>query len=318
MSYRVAVRALCEFTAKRGDLDLRFTPAPSAQDGIKGHTLVQGRRAAGYLAEIPLEGQYRHLQVVGRADGYDPQQGQLEEIKTHRGDLDLMAANQRELHWAQLRIYGHLLLQKQAMQQLRLALVYFDIDSQQETVFYEHHTDATLQHYFELQCACFLAWADSELAQRQRRDAELAAMPFPFAAFRTGQRELAASVYNAQRKACCLLAQAPTGIGKTIATLFPALKACPGQKIDKVFFLTAKNSGRQLALDALQQLQAATPSLRVLELVARDKACEHPDLACHGESCPLARGFYDRLPAARAAALAGGWAQIWAQVRARV
>ena len=103
------------------------------------------------------------------------------------------------------------------------------------------------------------------------------------------------------------MAQAPTGIGKTIGTLFPVLKACPAQKIDKIFFLSAKTSGRQLALDALQTLQPAQtdePPWRILELVARDKACEYPELACHGESCPLAQGFYDRLPAARSAAAA--------------
>ncbi len=104
----------------------------------------------------------------------------------------------------------------------------------------------------------------------------------------------------------CLLTQAPTGIGKTMGTLFPLLKAAPAQGIDKVFFLAAKTSGRQTALDALTRLSHSAPALplRVLELVARDKACEHPDKACHGESCPLARGFYDRLPAARAAAVA--------------
>ncbi|HBY50667.1 MAG TPA: ATP-dependent DNA helicase, partial [Alcanivorax sp.] len=96
------------------------------------------------------------------------------------------------------------------------------------------------------------------------------------------------------------LTEAPTGIGKTVGTLFPLLKAMPGQKLDKIFFLSAKTPGRKLALDALETLDPAP--LRTLELVARDKSCEHPDKACHGESCPLAQGFYDRLPAARAAA----------------
>jgi DNA excision repair protein ERCC-2 len=100
-----------------------------------------------------------------------------------------------------------------------------------------------------------------------------------------------------------LLAQAPTGIGKTVGTLFPMLKAMPGQQLDQVFFLTAKGSGRQLALEAAERVQAGQPLLRTLELVARDKACEHPELACHGDSCPLAKGFYDRLAAARADAL---------------
>lgn len=100
------------------------------------------------------------------------------------------------------------------------------------------------------------------------------------------------------------MAQAPTGIGKTLGTVFPMLKAMPGQQLDKLFFLTAKTPGRKLALDAAEVLFERSPGLplRVLELVARDKACEHPEQACHGESCPLAKGFYDRLPAARQAA----------------
>ncbi len=100
------------------------------------------------------------------------------------------------------------------------------------------------------------------------------------------------------------MAQAPTGIGKTIGTIFPLLKAFAPQQLDKVYFLTAKTPGRKLALDASQVLFTSSPGLqlRVLELVARDKACEHLDKACHGDSCPLAKGFYDRLPAARIAA----------------
>ena len=101
------------------------------------------------------------------------------------------------------------------------------------------------------------------------------------------------------------MAQAPTGIGKTLGTLFPLLKAMVPQQLDKVLFLTAKTPGRALALEAVQRVMHASPelALRSLELVARDKACEYPGTACHGEACPLARGFYDRLPAARTAAM---------------
>ena len=306
MNYVVAVRALCEFTAKQGDLDLRFTPSPSAQEGIAGHTLVTGRRAPGYQAEISLKGQYQCLSVRGRADGYDPAQNQLEEIKTYRGDLSLMPDNHRQLHWAQLKIYGWLLCQKLELSELRLALVYFDIASQKETVLTECHTAAALEAYFDEQCGRFLAWAEQELAHRSARDRLLTDLRFPHPSFRAGQRELAAAVYQAARKGRCLMAQAPTGIGKTIGTLFPLLKACPSEKLDKVFYLTAKTSGRKLALDALALIGNSEPalSLRVLELVAREKACEYPDKSCHGASCPLANGFYDRLPQARSAALA--------------
>ena len=108
-TYVVAVRALCEFTAKVGDLDLRFTPSPTAQEGIAGHGVVTSRRGPQYQAELSLSGDFGPLHVRGRADGYDAEQNLIEEIKTHRGDLARMPANHRQLHWAQLRVYGHLL-----------------------------------------------------------------------------------------------------------------------------------------------------------------------------------------------------------------
>lgn len=304
MSYRVAVRALCEFTAKVGDLDLRFTPSPTALEGIAGHAQVSARRGEGYEREVALEGQYGKLMVRGRADGYDPARNRLEEIKTFRGDLERQPANHRQLHWAQAKIYGWLLCQTRQLDEVELALVYFDVASHKETLFVERHGAQSLRLFFETQCQAFLDWAEQELAHRDARNQALTALGFPHADFRTGQRQLAEAVYKAACTGTTLMAQAPTGIGKTLGTLFPQLKAFPGQQLDKLFFLAAKTSGRRLALDALQTLQRnGAGELRVLELIARDKACEHPDKACHGESCPLAKGFYDRLPAARAAAL---------------
>ena len=332
--YTVAVRELCAFTAKHGDLDLRFTPAPTALEGIAGHAVAAARRGAGYRSEVPLTGQYQNLRVRGRADGFDPASRRLDEVKTFKGSLQRQPAVQRHLHWAQAKVYGWLLCQQEGWDALDVALVYLDMGAaaQQETVLVEPCSAQDLQQHFEQHCARFLAWAGQQLAHRTARDAALQALRFPLGEFRTGQRALAEAVYRAAAGGRCLLAQAPTGIGKTLGTLFPLLKAAPRQKLDKLFFLTAKTSGRQVALQALEQLAAGLPStpdtgtapgdsianasaqdrlaaahalpLRVLELVARDKACVHPDKACHGQSCPLAQGFYDRLPAARQAALA--------------
>ncbi|MCY1393016.1 DNA repair helicase (rad3) [compost metagenome] len=305
MGYSVAVRALCEFTAKCGDLDLRFTPAPTAQEGIAGHALVAARRGEGYQTEVVLSGEYGPLRVRGRADGYDPAQNRLEEVKTYRGDLQRMPDNHRQLHWAQVKVYGWLLCQQEELTEIELALVYLDIGSQKETLLIERHRAEDLRRFFEEQCTRFIAWAEQELAHASARNTALEALGFPHAEFRQGQRQLAEAVYKAVSTGCCLMAQAPTGIGKTLGTLFPLLKAVPRQGLDKVFFLAAKTPGRQLALDALAQTRAEP--LRVLELVARDKACEHPENACHGESCPLARGFYERLPAARWEAAERRW-----------
>ncbi|NUU38041.1 ATP-dependent DNA helicase [Pseudomonas sp. C2B4] len=304
MNYSIAVRALCEFTAKTGDLDLRFTPSPTALEGIVGHRTVASRRSEGYQSEIALEGLFEGLTVKGRADGYDPAQNCLEEVKTYRGDLSKQPGNHRQLHWAQAKIYGWLMCRKLQLEQINLALVYFDIVSEKETCLVESFSATQLGQFFEQQCTRFLHWAEQETVHREGRNRAAQQLAFPHADFRPGQRHLAESVFKAVSTGRCLMAQAPTGIGKTVGTLFPMLKALAPQQLDKVFFLTAKTPGRKLALDAAQVIldRANAPPLRVLEMIARDKACEHPDKACHGESCPLAQGFYDRLPAARQAA----------------
>ena len=266
---------------------------------------MAARRDANYQSEVSLQGDYKTLTVRGRADGYEPGGNRLEEVKTYRGDLHAMDDNKRALHWAQVKIYGWLLCRDRGLQDINLALVYFDISSAQETPLIEHFTSTCLREYFENLCALFLAWAERELAHRTARDTALSQLAFVHPKFRPGQRELAEAVYKTASNGKCLMAQATTGIGKTIGTVFPLLKAMPTQKLDKLFFLAAKTPGRQLALGAMALIEQSSTKrpLRVLELVARDKACEHPDKACHGDSCPLAKGFYDRLPQARYAAV---------------
>lgn len=137
MLYQVAVRMLCEFSAKRGDLDLRLTSSPSALEGIAGHTLVTSRYPTYCQRKVALDGRYRYLQVRDRAGGYDPQMNCLEEIKTHRDDLTLQPASHRYLHWAQTRAYGRLLCAERKLEKVELALVYLEVDSQKEVRFVE-------------------------------------------------------------------------------------------------------------------------------------------------------------------------------------
>ena len=120
---KVAVRTLCEFAARKGDLDFRYTPAPTAEEGIAGHQSVQARRGYGYESEYLLTGECQGLQLSGRADLYNLHKGLLEEIKTHRGDLSRIREHQRALHRAQLRAYGALLCRQEGRQKLELSLV---------------------------------------------------------------------------------------------------------------------------------------------------------------------------------------------------
>ncbi len=316
-TYTVSVRSLCEFVAKRGDLDRRFTPSATALEGLAGQAAVVARRGPDYESEVALEGFSGILRVRGRADGYDAARHCVEEIKTIRGHPDDIPENRRHLHWAQLETYGALLCRQRGLDEVHLALVYVDAGTQSETVLRQLSSAADLDAAFEARCLSFTAWAVQEAAHRAARDAALTELPFPPGEFRPGQRTLAEAVYRAATNGRCLLAQAPTGIGKTLGTLYPLLRAMPGQRLDKIGYLTCKGTGRITALDALQRLREATPgrALRVLTLVAKEQACEHPDKACHGDACPLAQGFYDRLPAARAEATAEGWLDPAAQRR---
>ena len=315
--YTVSVRELCEFTAKHGDLDRRFTPSATAQEGLQGQQTVAGRRGADYETELALQTEQGGLRVRGRADGYDPRRRTLEEVKTLRGRHEDIPDNRRQLHWAQLQTYGALFCRTRAVEEVALALVYFDTLTQTETELRQVYGAAELEALFAQRCTAFAAWAEQEARHRQARDAALATLPFPPGAWRPGQRLLAEAVYRHTVRGQALLAQAPTGIGKTIGTLYPLLRAVPGQGVDKLAFLTCKGTGRLTALEALGSVREAmpAPTLRVLSLVAKEQACEHPDKACHGQACPLALGFYDRLPAARAEAVAEGWLDAAAQRR---
>ncbi|GAA0846015.1 helicase C-terminal domain-containing protein [Marinobacter szutsaonensis] len=308
---KAAVRTLCEFAARAGDLDFRYTPAPSSEEGIAGHQTIQSRRGYGYKSEYLLTGECLEIKLSGRADVYDPHRGRLEEIKTHRGDLARIREHQRALHRAQLRAYGALLCKQEKLKKIELVLVYYDTGRDKESQLAETANADELWQELEELCRRFRAWAEQEEHHRNQRNAALARLNFPFADFRPRQRQLAETAYKNAMTGGTLLLEAPTGLGKTLGTLFPGLMAMARADQDRLFYLTCRNTARQLALDAVDKLRAAQDgsvdwSLRVLELVAKDDACEHPDKACHGDSCPLAKGFFDRLPDARAEAVQSG------------
>ena len=303
----VSVRALCAFAARQGDLDLRFTPSPTAQQGREGHLLVARRRGESYESEIVLSADWGDLRVSGRADGYDPRNNELEEIKTHRGRIEDIPANQQALHRAQARLYGGMFCEARGLEQLTVTRVYLEIGLEAESRVGETLSAAALREFAGSLCERYVGWARREALHREQRQRWLATLSFPLPEFRPGQRELAAAVW----RACCrgerLRVEAPTGLGKTLGTLYPALRAMAERPLDRIAILSARTTARQVALDAFAQIRAqhephSPLPIRVIEIVARERACEHPDKACHGESCPLARGFYDRLPAARSQA----------------
>ncbi|HEY1051609.1 MAG TPA: hypothetical protein VGE39_17675, partial [Prosthecobacter sp.] len=198
--FRVSVTELCEFTAKEGDLDARFRPAPSPQEGMAGHLKLWARRGKEYEREIALRSSYGDLEIHGRADSYCSANNELEEFKTHRGKVERIAANRRALHWAQLKLYGYQLCLARGLQNIQLTLVYFDIDREVETPFSESYTFDQLSDFYVQHCQVFEVWAQKQMEHRKALASAISDLQFPFEGFHSGQRQLAEQVYRVSRQ----------------------------------------------------------------------------------------------------------------------
>lgn len=308
---RASVRQVVEFSLHESDLSPAAFAARRMREGAAAHRARQSagaREETAYLAEQSLSADYAAgeiaLRVSGRADGLllaADGARIVEEIKLGTAENPLVPA-----HRAQAAMYGHMLCQKEGLTGVRLRILYVDENGSPVRLYEEDADDARLQAEFEALCAAYCAWEKRLLARRQERDASLSGLAFPYDGYRAGQRRFAANVYVAIREKKRLFAQAPTGIGKTMAALYPAALALGEGRCARVLMLTARTTGRRSAMDALAVLRADGARLLAVEIAAKDKVCPMEKRDCRPEVCPYAKGFYDRLPTALAEALSGG------------
>jgi len=303
------VRDLVEFALRRGDLGgaRDFVGPNRALAGTRGHQRLQRSRPAGYEKEVRLcydvEDAELILRVQGRIDGILATQEEvlLEEIKTvQRGPVH----EADPLHWAQARLYGYIYAQDHSLQGIALLLTYLDLETGELTEFRERYSFADLSAFFEGAVAIYLGWVRERFQWCQQRDETVRKLAFPFGDYRPGQRELAVAAYRVLARGGRLYLEAPTGIGKTISVLFPAVKALGEGKLERIFYLTARTLGRAVALKAFADLRQAGLRLRTLTLTAKEKLCVQEGQPCDPASCPFARGYYDRCKAAMRDALA--------------
>jgi DNA excision repair protein ERCC-2 len=303
----IAIAELARFCHRSGDIDHRFTPSPTGVEGVAGHQRVYARRPPSYLSEFAVH--YEHcepqlrLTLRGRADGYDPQQGLVEEIKTCRVAPDSMPEPVAQLHFAQGRLYAAIIAAQGSLAGLEVRVTWLNIDSEQEFSRSEHYSSAELAGFLADTLSRFSAWLHHLAQLKRERDVSIVALALPYGGFRPGQRKLAELVYKCVDQGGQLLLEAPTGSGKTAAVLFPALKALATGKHEKVVFLTSRTVGRRAAQNTLADFAAAGYRGTALSLTARDKICLSPGRACHGDDCPYARNYYDKLPEAMRAAI---------------
>ena len=308
---RMSVRAVVETTLHESDLSPAAGAAKRMREGAAAHRARQrgeGARDEAYRAEVALAadyaGEHVTLRVTGRADGITLRAdgvSVIEEIKLGAPGMPLVPA-----HMAQAAMYGHMLCEKEGMGGVCLRILYVDAQGGRLQTYEEERSAASLEEAFCRLCEAAAAWEERKFLRRQARDRSLAGMGFPFGHYRPGQRRFAQNVYVAIRERRRLFAQAPTGIGKTMAALYPALLAIRDGHCARAVFLTARVTGRRSAVDALVRLHDAGAALLAAEIAAKDKVCPQGIRDCRPEVCPCAEGFYDRLPQALEEALCTG------------
>ncbi|MFK7890830.1 MAG: hypothetical protein AB8B63_08445, partial [Granulosicoccus sp.] len=314
---KVSVTTLAGFACREGDLVTDGVAGPSSSQGIAAHKRVQKELLESTTGDSPVEVEVslscsctiagREIDLSGRLDWIDSSLPCLGEIKTTLVPPEHLPDSQKSLHWAQLYLYGYIFLQQNAedvqhAESLELCLLYINIRANETHRETRHVCVNELYNYAERALAVYLAWSEKVDQCAQAMQSSARELAFPFENYRQGQRDMAAAVFRACRDGQPLVCEAPTGIGKTISSLYPAIRSMGEGQLKQIVYLTAKVAGRLSASRALLQLQQAGLVVNALEIRAKQSSCFCANGRCERDAdgrCPMSVGFYDRLPAAR-------------------
>lgn len=305
LPHSISVRNLVEFVMQSGDLSTGgFQRRDRAQLGTQGHKRVQRSRPEEYETEVEIvcqvEGTEAPMVIRGRIDGLYASKVPviIEEIKTTTLSLELVIEDHNPLHWAQAQCYAYMYALQYHLSEICIHLTYYQLDSQEEKTFERQFTWADLETFFSNLITPYLEWFQKVHTWQVRRDQSIEQLEFPYEEYRPGQRDMAVAVYKTIRANDRSYIQSPTGVGKTIATLFPAVKALGLGLAEKIFYLTAKTSGRLVAEKALDDMRQSNLYLRSVTLTAKEKICFCPPVNCDPEVCIFARGYFDKVKGA--------------------
>lgn len=299
---KISVRNLVEFILRSGDIDNRHGRAAqkeAMQEGSRIHRKIQRRMGADYQPEVSLKIELEREQYVlileGRADGIIVRDGQtiIDEIKGIYQNVNLLEAPVL-VHLAQAKCYAYIVALQQGLAEISVQMTYCNLDTEEIKRFQEHYTFEEISEWFLTVVSAYDKWAEFQYRARQERNLSIEKLEFPFP-YREGQKGLAAGVYRTISRGKNLFIQAPTGTGKTITTVFPAVKAVGQGLADKIFYLTARTITRTVAKEAFDLLRTQGYRGRVLTITAKEKLCLCEEMDCNPIHCPYAKGHYDRV-----------------------
>lgn len=298
---KMSVKALAEFLYQQGDLTSSFLSAERANIGTRIHHKLQKQGGEHYQSEVFLKEETIiddiRFVIDGRADGIiDSEKGIIiDEIKSISCDFEDIQEDMNQAHWAQAYGYAYIYAKQQALASVIVQLTYYQIDIDQVKQFHHEMTFAQLEAFYMDMLKAYTVWAKRSRDFQKLRDESIQALSFPFPSYREGQRELAVAVYKTILDEDILFAQAPTGIGKTISTLFPAIKAIGEHKTERIFYLCAKNITATVAKDSIRHMLLKGLHIRSVAIIAKDKMCMLEERNCDPKACPYAKGYYNKV-----------------------
>lgn len=296
-----SVRNMIEFVMRSGDIDNSYRSMTRMQEGTKVHQRIQAAYGPNYQKEVVLKNTTLFdgilYEVEGRADGLyvDEETVMIDEIKSTTRALTDLDPNENQLHWAQAKCYAYFYSVEHDIPMIEVQLTYSNVDEddvlQEKKAFSQ---EALEMFYLEL-IEKFHVFSQKLIAWRKKRDASVEGLAFPFPTYREGQRSMAVGVYQAIEEGKNLFVDAPTGIGKTMSTVYPAVMAVPAFGIEKVFYLTARTTTRVEAEKAIVRLAENGLEIKSCAITSKERMCLNGEVKCNPVDCPYAKGHFDRV-----------------------
>lgn len=302
-SLRLSVHQLVDFLLRSGDIDNRVFNRSSMNEGSRLHAVYQSKQSSNYMSEyqlaVSLTVDEIDILLEGRADGIIKRSDGsyvIDEIKTTVEELKVFHEENLEWHLGQAKCYAYMFAKLNDLEFIGVKLTYIRQGKEKE-----QFIDTYVFNYLELEqfvidlIGQYLEFYNIIFEKINKRNESIKTLPFPFDKYRPGQRELAKYSYAATKKGKRLFVEAPTGIGKTMSTLYPFIKALNDDEKSKIFYLTAKTSGKEAAHQAIRILKEKGLSLSDIIITAKDKICFCKGSACNPDECPYTKGYYDKI-----------------------
>ena len=299
-----SVRGIIEYVLKQGSIDDRYTGSTRALEGTLAHQKLQSNNEkvySNYQKEVKLQEEFEIENVIlildGRADGIiiEDDYIYIEEIKSTMKSLILIDEDYNELHWAQAKFYAYIYSKQNELKNIKVRLSYFNLETEEVKSFDKDFTIEDLKVFVFNIINEYKKWVILKSKLLQERNESIKFLKFPFESYRKGQKELAVTCFNTIKEKAVLFAQAPTGIGKTMSTIFPAVKSLGENRGQRVVYLTAKTITRTVAEESINKLKYNGLKCKTITLTAKEKICFKEKTKCNPENCEYALNYYDKV-----------------------